>query len=34
MVITRDGGALRARGDPSHPLSRGFLCAKGPSSPM
>ena len=32
MVITRDGGALRIRGDPSHPLSRGFLCAKGLSS--
>ncbi|MGC8970468.1 MAG: molybdopterin-containing oxidoreductase family protein, partial [Conexivisphaera sp.] len=32
IVVRKDGGALRIRGDPSHPLSRGFLCAKGLSS--
>jgi len=32
LVVCRDGAALKILGDPDHPLSRGFLCAKGRSA--
>ena len=28
LVTVEDGRATRLRGDPDHPITRGFLCAK------
>jgi len=28
LVTVRDGRAVRVAGDPEHPVTRGFLCAK------
>src|SRR5256885_677052 len=28
LVTVRDGRAIRVAGDPDHPFTRGFLCAK------
>ena len=32
LIVRRDGTRLKIQGDPDHPLSRGFLCAKGRSA--
>ncbi|MBA2669934.1 MAG: hypothetical protein H0U67_06145, partial [Gemmatimonadetes bacterium] len=28
LVHVRDGRAVRVQGDPDHPVTQGFLCAK------
>ncbi|RLF14049.1 MAG: hypothetical protein DRN06_07700, partial [Thermoprotei archaeon] len=29
LIHVKDGKAVKVEGDPSHPVSRGYMCAKG-----